>query len=462
MSDVLARVARACNPMEPATAEQYYICDEARGDSALTKDFQRRIARAGTSTSYRRLLFSGHSGCGKSSELQNLQRALNKATSPYPRYVPVVVDASDYLDYYDVEVTDILLAIVVELASTLRDEYGIELKDSYFDRRLSDIKKFLGDWEVTEGEIPLWGAKIKVGRLKEDPTARQKVRDALEPQLSTMLKEIETVFDNARLQVREYLDNHLSDIVVILDNLEKIERFAKKEAGMDSQRELFLERYTQLTSMNAHFIYTVPLRLARSQYSPQLSQLYGSLPIVLPMINVMDRRTREPSHGTIVLRELLQKRLGDDLLLDEVFDSEALEFLLTYSGGHVRNLIIFVQEACNYAEDIPIPLNAARKAVQQTARTYHTSIPEHHWEKLATLDRSPNQEIPNNDEDFLTMLENLSVLEYINGDEEADVAFGSLQWYAVNPIVRELPKFKAAAKRLEEAETNKAPSGEIT
>ena len=47
------------------------------------------------------------------------------------------------------------------------------------------------------------------------------------------------------------------------------------------------------------------------------------------------------------------------------------------------------------------------------------------------------------------MLENLSVLEYINGEEEEeDDAFGSLQWYAVNPIVRELPKFKAAAKRL--------------
>lgn len=460
MSDVLARVARTFNPMEPATAEQYYNCDKARGDSALTKDFQRRIARAGTSP-HLRLLFSGHSGCGKSSELENLQRALNKATSPYPRYVPVVVDASEYLDYYDVEATDILLAIVVELAATLRTEFGIELQDGYFNRKLFDIRKFLGELEITEGEIPLWGAKIKVGRLREDPTARQKVRDALEPQLATMLKEIETVFDKARLGVRQFLDNYDSDIVVILDNLEKIERFAKKEVGMDSQRELFLERYTQLTSMNAHFIYTVPLRLARSQYSPQLNQLYGSLPMVLPMINVMDRRTRQPSHGRTILRELLQKRLGD-LALDEVFDSEALDFLLTYSGGHVRNLIIFVQEACNYAEDIPIPLNAARKAVRQTARTYHTSIPEHHWEKLATLDRSPNQEIPNNDEDFLTMLENLSVLEYINGDEDADVAFGSLQWYAVNPIVRELPKFKAAAKRLEEAEAVETPSSEIT
>ena len=45
------------------------------------------------------------------------------------------------------------------------------------------------------------------------------------------------------------------------------------------------------------------------------------------------------------------------------------------------------------------------------------------------------------------MLEHLSVLEYINGSKDDPFA-PSEPWYAVNPIVRELEKFKAAVKAL--------------
>jgi hypothetical protein len=78
-------------------------------------------------------------------------------------------------------------------------------------------------------------------------------------------------------------------------------------------------------------------------------------------------------------------------------------------------------------------------------RLYSVSIPEDHWSKLVALDRSPNQEIPGGDESFLAMLENLTVLEYINGDGQNDPFFSTEPWYAVHPIVRELQKFKSTA-----------------
>ena len=85
------------------------------------------------------------------------------------------------------------------------------------------------------------------------------------------------------------------------------------------------------------------------------------------------------------MRTLLQKRLTA-LKLEQVFAPEALDFLLTYSGGHVRNLMVFVQNACTYANALPISLAAAQKALQQTVRTYSTAIPERHWDKLAFLE----------------------------------------------------------------------------
>lgn len=121
---------------------------------------------------------------------------------------------------------------------------------------------------------------------------------------------------------------------------------------------------------------------------------------------------------------------------------------LTYSGGHTRNLVSFVQNACTYTDDLPISFKAARDAVKQTVGIYNTSIPEAHWGKLARLELPPYQQIVNGDDDYLKMLENLSVLEYVNGDDEGTLD-SAAPWYAVNPIVRELRKFKEAVAALQ-------------
>src|SRR5437588_8859457 len=126
------------------------------------------------------LLFTGHIGCGKSSELVHLRDKL-KARGPYQTgYFPVLLDVSGYLDDFDTSLTDILLAIVSEFAQTLRDELHIDLKDPYFTKRINEVKEFfLSDIEINEGELALPGAKLKVQRLKRDPDARKKVRTAL-------------------------------------------------------------------------------------------------------------------------------------------------------------------------------------------------------------------------------------------------------------------------------------------
>ena len=455
MSDHLKAIYNACDPYKPATEEYYLDCGTARGSHRITQEFQRHLSLA---SGYLSLLFSGHIGCGKSSELAQLARTL---ADPHPmppnnRYFPILLNVSDYLDDYDVTPIEILLAIVSELAATMRERLKIELKDNYFIKRFAEVKQFfLSEVEMSEGELPLGAAKLKIQRLKRDPDARQKVRNSLEPKMSTMLEEINTVFAEARaaiLKIKvEEGEQPFTDLVLILDNLEKIERIAGKHEGLESQRELFLERASQLTGIQAHVIYTVPLRLVRSAEGPQLIDRYGSL-FVLPMMKVFERGTRKPfQEGITCLHDLLQKRLGKrlgDLLLKEAFSEEALHFLVTYSGGHIRSLMTFVQNACTYADSIPIPLAAAHRAIQQVVRTYSTSSPEGHWAKLAQLDHSTDQKLPNDDDDYLVMLRNLSVLEYMNGGSEDDPFSLAEPWYAVNPIVRELQKFKTAASTL--------------
>ncbi|MFL6216046.1 MAG: hypothetical protein ACJ74J_19340 [Blastocatellia bacterium] len=452
MSEALKKIYNACDPYKPATDEYYCDCATARGESALVQRFLRHLNLSQVPLCF---LFSGHIGCGKSSELGQLWEALENPVEGCARYFAILLDASDYLDDFDASTTDILLAIMTELAAELRNRLGIELKDSYFAKRLNEIKEFfLSDVEINEGELPLFGAKLKIQRLKKDPEARKKVRARLEPRLSTLLEEMNLAFDEARLKIKTHQvpegERPYSDLVLIIDNLEKIRKIEGKSEGLDSQRELFLERYTQLTGMSAHVIYTVPLRLVRSANGPPLEQRYGPA-LVLPMIKIFERDPHQPFEaGLSGLRSLLQKRLGG-IPLQDAFTDAALDFLLTYSGGHARNLLTFVQNACAYTDGIPIPLAAVQRAIQQAARTYSTAIPDHHWEKLARLDLSADNQIPNGDNDYLVMLENLSVLEYLDGGDDPFAVAGP--WYAVNPIVRQLPKFKAAARTLQQVVT---------
>ncbi len=284
-------------------------------------------------------------------------------------------------------------------------------------------------------------------RVKRDPYTRKQIRASLSPQTSTLLEATNTAVHQARiiLKGRAY-----DDIVFIVDNLEKIRRVTGFVEGVDLERELFIEWAPQLTKLAAHFVYTAPLRLLRHHESARLHHQYDGT-FVLPMVRVIERYTRTPSVvGLDCLKALLQKRL-QDVPLEQAFSPDALDFLMMYSGGHIRSLMMFIKNSCVYADTVPIPLKAAHQAIREVVTAYSTSIPESHWKKLAQLDLSSKGHFfVGDDPDYLMMLDNLSILEYYEGPSEEN-PFGSGEvWWAVNPIVRELGKFKSAVRELEE------------
>ncbi len=446
--DPLKHIYNVCDPFVPATSANYHDCRIARGSSAFVDDFVRHLSLA---NDYVCFLFTGHIGSGKSSELEKLRRELATSRIGNRNHFPIFLDADTYLDKFDTDVTDVLLAAVTELAATLAEHPKVEIQDSYF------LNLFKGLWtvlttevEFKEAEASFLGLKAKIQGLRKNPTAREKVRQALRPQTTRLLDEMNSLFDKSRKELHRHTKRHrgstYDDMVLIIDNLEKISRVGERAEGKESHHELFIERAPQLTSLDIHVVYTVPLRLAR-EFGPQLGLRYDKEPFVLPMIKTKERGSAELfSTGVECLSEILAKRVAP-LSLAEVFNDDALRFLIEYCGGNVRHLLMFVQNACTYAANIPIPLDAVHLAIQQTVRTYSAAISSTHWDKLARLDASPNQEIRNRDEDYLEMLENISVLEYIDG-AGPDPFESSEPWYGVHPIVRELRKFKESKAKL--------------
>ena len=457
-TDILTTLYRACNPLAPATQEFYVDCSDVRGRNAFTKQFCKDLGMANTKL---KRLFSGHIGSGKSSELQHLRQKLSEhaLVTPRKRYFPVLMDATEYLNEADVAVTDILLAIVAEIGDAFRTELQIDLTDTYFKKRWDEVKSFfLSDVELSEGEISLPNAKAKIKLLRTDPELRKKVRAKLQEHTASLLDEINLIITEARLKLRQIsTESELTpyeDVVLILDNFEKMSRLSGHADGLPSQRALFIDNAPQFLKLDVHLVLTVPLPLARSE--GQLASVYGKPPFVLPMIKAEERdahKRYDPGHRR--MSEIVQRR-ADGVPLEEIFDIDALDFLITYCGGDVRGLMSYVQQAATEVEKTPIDLSAAHRALGQTIGYKAAAITPAQWEKLAQLERSPNQQIDNSDADYRKMLQDVNIVEYLNGVDDASPFEHGELWYAVHPIIREASSFKLALAALDAEKAQQA------
>ncbi len=447
MDELLKELYNACHPLLPASTEQYVDFTEVRGGGVFIKQICQEFDESDEPVS---ALFTGHLGSGKSSELEQLAYELRRhgPECRHRRYFPVVVNAVDYLDIFDASLLEILLAIVAEIALQLKEKEGIELKSGYFQKRWEEIRRSLfSDVEVKEAELPLWMGKAKLGLKEADRNSRKQLRERLETHQPTLINEINLLLISIRDTFAQKLPRDAGpkyqDIVIIVDNLDRIQQVAGKAEGVESERALFVDGAKLLNEFRANVIYTIPLGMVRA-IEPQLEALYGRRPFILPNVKTEGREGHEPfDKGRAKLTEMLLKR-AKKTPIDDVITPEGLKFLLDYCGGHVRQFMIFVRQATLETNVTPIDLKSAEKAVQKSVTMYSTTIKTEQWEMLAELDLSESKSWDNNDPARRELLENLCVLEYMNGGENETIFEAAEPWYAVHPIVRELRLFKTA------------------
>ncbi len=442
--ETLTAIYNAFEPNVPANRVYYADCKEARGGSDLVKKMIRRLNSAKDKDL--RYLFTGHLGCGKSSELLHLKDKIEKETT----FFPIYIDFEEYLDVKDTTLEDIFLGMFTEIASRCREKFSIKVKEESYSL-MKNIISFFGDFSAkAEVGLPLNIAKVNVEKLRQNPNLRQQIRNAIKDnEKKSLLSELNLFIQEIELKLSQ--ETEFTRLVIIADSLEKIRGFEKEESELISQERLFLGKAEQLNGIVTNIIYTVPLFLYRSHYGKQLTEFYGKAVFVLPMVKVHRRgKFDEPFEiGEQELLEIIRKRLNHTgTTIEKVFDKDALDYLLKYCGGHIRSLVRFIQEASISVDELPIDFRAARESVKEEVRGFAASVREEYWDKLAKLELSSSQQIENGDDDYSKMLESLAILEYMNGDEtetDDDV------WYAINPAIRLTIKFQDAVKRLQAA-----------
>lgn len=393
------------------------------------------------------VLFTGHIGCGKSTELLRLKLELEQVG-----FHVVYFESSEDLEMADVDIGDVLLAIARRVSQSL-DKIVLE-EPSRLKELLQGAVKVLNS-EVTGVKFKVPGLKMfgeSVGdvgitsdndkfslymgigeittKVKSDATLRQKLNQYLGPQKTQLLDAInQELLEPAIAKLKQLGKNGL---VVIVDNLDRIDN-RQKEWGRPQPEYLFVDQAECLTKLNCHVVYTMPLALKFSNDYGNLTQRFSEEPKVLPMVPVQFRDGSECEEGMALLRQMVLARAFPDLdenqrldKITEIFDCpETLDRLCRVSGGHVRDLLRLLNSWIKKERKLPLTGKILEEVIRARRNEMAMPISDDEWELLRQVRQ--RKKVSGND-GYQTLIRSRLVFEYRDEGES---------WFDINPILAE-------------------------
>ncbi|MEC4892144.1 MAG: ATP-binding protein [Oscillatoria sp. PMC 1051.18] len=440
--DVITEIYNCFHPFVPLPAGDpaYVDCSAVRGDENIFRELGRKIIRSNPATCQ---VYTGHRGVGKTTELLRLREYL-KSKGCFVVYF----GATDKdIDEQDAQYTDILLACTRHILEDLKDYSDPKPLLNWLSSRWEELKN-LALSEVNfenlqiEAQISLF-AKL-TARLRATPSTREQIRREVDIHTVSLLEALNEFIDRAK----KNLPAGKSKLVVIADNLDRIVPVTRQD-GRNNHDEIFIDRSGQLKALDCHVIYTVPISLVYSNRSSEIRDNYDT-PQVLPMVKVKDKENNLYQPGIEKFRELIEKRIGGvaaakNLALDtEIFDSEETRVKLSkMSGGHVREMMLLIQTAIDWIDDLPITASAVQRAITEARNnTYRATVDDEDWIKLAEVYRE--KRIPNEDE-YRDLLFRRCVLEYREATSTGEIE----RWHDVHPIIVDIAEFQEALQKVE-------------
>ncbi|MCA1991645.1 MAG: AAA family ATPase [Coleofasciculus sp. S288] len=438
----------ACNPsntidMGKAEDQPYYIDFASVRGGKIIEALKRTITLLSPDKPTCQL-FTGHIGCGKSTELLRLKAELEQQ-----EFHVVYFESTQDLDMGDVDVSDIVLVIARQVTDSL-EKINIHLQSDGFRDLLQGAANFLNTpIEELSGEVSLPGigkvaASTKgiefslaqgIGKItaktKDNTRLRHRLRQHLEPQTNKILQSInEELLEPA---IEKLKQQGKKGLVVIVDNLDRVHARPKTPERLLPEY-LFIDRGEQLRRLECHVVYTIPLALIFSNESETLKHRLGGgiSPEVLPMIPVQNRDGSDYEPGMVLLRQMVLARAFPEVdvnhrpaLITELFDSpETLDRLCRVSGGHVRNLLAFLF-GCLRVQSPPWSRTLLEKLIRQDRNRLLLPIDDEEWELLFQV---VQQQSVKGEREYQTLLRNLWLFEY--RDDEGC-------WFGINPVLAE-------------------------
>jgi len=377
-------------------------------------------------------MFTGHIGCGKSTELWRLKQQLEEEG-----FHVVYVESDKNLEMGDVDISDILLTIAQQVSESLEkwEKLNIEEPTKLKGILQGAAKLLQTEIEISpEIELSFGIAKI-TAQAKASPDVRGKLRNFLESRTGNI---IETINEELLEPANKNLQQHgKQGLVVIVDNLDKVNSVAK-DWGRPQPEYLFVDRGEQLMGLECHLIYTIPLALRFSNDYETLTQRFKKELHVLPMVATHLRDGSDSTQGMELVRQLVLARAFPELEADErlakiteIFDSqETLDYLCRIAGGHVRNVLRILNEAIMEEGEFPITRASIASVIKTFRNQRLLAIDGKEWELLR---RVVETQKVTGDEGYQTLIRSMFVYEY--QDDRGS-------WFDINPMLKDAPELR--------------------
>lgn len=415
-------------PLDPGNALLVNLND-ARGDYSR----KRLLRELGVDVATNRLrdipsgkcvLFGGHRGCGKSTELREIAARL----SGPERFFVVQIDALQALDINNLSYADVALSLAESLARTVA-EAGIDVPDVF----ISPLRDWFAQVSKTRSMESGASAELKAGA---EASIGLPLIGKLFASLTTAIRSNTTY----KTEIRENVRNSFTTLAERFNALlayigEEIARQGKGAAvifvvdGTDRLRgeeadAFFIRDIHQLRLLRANSIYCAPISVLNEQ--GQVAQNFDAL-FRLPMVKLAEKGASQPiSTGWDRLREFVLKRLP----VDNFDHSDTLDLLIAHSGGHPRDLLRLVNLCFQELDQGPITRPIAEVATRRLSNEYRRLVRPDDFKLLVEIDQAPPDFAPAT-EQTRRLLYDLVLLEY------------NSYWWQSHPAIRALDAYRA-------------------
>jgi hypothetical protein len=429
---------KADEPLEPADPRCVDI--DGQGEQLRGQAWAERLAQQfQLSDTPVRILFSGLSGSGKSTELKRLRAVLQREQ---PNLRVVLVDADVRLDLgVPIEAADVLTIILDEVD---RDLSSIEGGPSgsvmeRFWEFLRSIRPGEASVESPLGSValarqPEGGSELEAkvgyqgfalgGKLRTDPGIRGWLRAKVAAQPGTFFEQVKEL---GQVLVERAHKSDLEGIVVLVDSLEKLRGTNESWDQVNESAVRLFDQGAPFLDLPFHVLYTVP---------PTLKARIRDIEF-LPAVRIRERSGAFNPPGVAALREIVRRRIPDPQLGELLGTGceACLDRIFKLSGGYPRELVRILRELVAVRE-LPVSSDDFERILSDVRTGYRDLVPEEAFDWLARVEQA--KYLTHRDDEEIELVARMLgaevVLCYHNHEE----------WWALHPAVAQIPGVRSA------------------
>jgi hypothetical protein len=365
-----------------------------------------------------KMLFVGHRGSGKSSELTYLATRLEE------RFFAVNVPLFAIFGSPAVSHVEVIFAMTMRLLQAATDGKIVQtgIVNQTWQTLLEPIYQFF--------KTQLFGEQLIPADQKTEITLKLNMLAAdLEARLGTESYTRDQVREKFAGRVREMLDK-IADITLMLERdspkkllliVEDLDKF-----DLENTRRLFLDHSGTLILPSPSVVYTFPVAMRYSNDFMQIRRTFDGV-YQLPNISLNHRSGEMDVRGQRILHDIITHRADQRLFSDGV-----VEQAVQLCGGHVKTLIqsmrLAIRQAVVENERI-IQKKHLDQAIAEVRDDYIALLKKDQVARLREWQKNASKILTDVTPETEDLLYNGSLLEYSN-------TLGP--WAAVNPIVAEI------------------------